>query len=347
MEYAKISSKYYCGIDLHSRSMYVCLMDKEGNILLHRNMQNDFDHFKKIMKPYLNEMAVGVESTYNYYWLADACRDDDIPFHLGHAFYMKTIHGGKVSNDKIDSRKITDLMRSNHFPIAYPYPQIMRATRDLLRRRHYFMHIRSACLTHIHLVCHQHGFNMPQVEIKRKNDRRKLLQYFKDPDTLSSLEFDLDLIEYLNPKLSKIEWQIQARAKHHDRSAYNILISIPGVGEMLSLIILYEVHDINRFETRQKFSSYCRLVKCRHESVGKYKKGGNPKIGNPYLKWAIGEIIIHASHTSKLINKYYQKLQTKYGKKRAKSIISHKFGIAIYYMLKNKQVFDEVRFIQM
>ena len=137
MDYAKINSNYYCGIDLHSKSMYVCLMDREGNILIHKNMRNDFDHFKKIMKPYLNEMAVGVESTYNYYWLADACREDNIPFHLGHAFYMKCIHGGKVSNDKIDLKKITDLMRSNHFPVAYPYPKKMRSTRDLLRRRHY------------------------------------------------------------------------------------------------------------------------------------------------------------------------------------------------------------------
>ena len=196
-------------------------------------------------------------------------------------------------------------------------------------------------------MCHQHGYNIPKVEIKRKHDRRKILNYFSDPDTLSSLELNLDIIEFLNEKLSKLEWQIKIRAKHHDLSSYHLLLSIPGVGEMLALTTLYETNDINRFKTRQKFSSYCRLVKCKHESAGKNKKGGNPKIGNPYLKWAIGEIIIHASHTSKLINKYYQKLQTQYGKKRAKSIISHKFGIAIYYMLKNKVVFDEVRFVNM
>ena len=106
------------------------------------------------------------------------------------------------------------------------------------------------------------------------------------------------------------------------------------------------MHNINRFESHQLFCSYARLVKCERSSAGKYSKGGNQKIGNPYLKWAIADIIIHASHKSQLIGDYYQKLQSRFGKRKAKSVISHKFGIAIYYMLKNKQVFDEKRFVQ-
>ena len=142
------------------------------------------------------------------------------------------------------------------------------------------------------------------------------------------------------------EQQIRAQAKCHDRASLNILLSVPGIGDIFSLIILYEVHDIKRFESHQKFCSYCRLVKCERSSAGKHTKGGNQKIGNPYLKWAIADIIIHASHKSQLISDYYQKLQSRFGKRKAKSVISHKFGIAIYYMLKNKQVFDEQRFVQ-
>jgi hypothetical protein len=56
---------------------------------------------------------------------------------LGHALYMKAIHGGKTKNDKIDSYKIASLMRGGNFPVAYSYPAEMRATRELLRRRMY------------------------------------------------------------------------------------------------------------------------------------------------------------------------------------------------------------------
>jgi len=129
MRYAQINAQYYCGIDLHARTMYVCVMDKKGNILLHRNMDNNFNEFKKYLEPFLPDVAVGVESICYYYWLADACKKENIDFYLGHAFYMKAINGGKVKNDRVDSRTIADLLRANLFPLAYPYPEKMRNKR--------------------------------------------------------------------------------------------------------------------------------------------------------------------------------------------------------------------------
>ncbi len=346
MRYAQINSKYVCGIDLHAREMYACVMNEKGEILFHCNMRTDFDQFKKKMTPFLSNMAVGVESTYMYYWLADACREENIPFFLGHAFYMKTIHGGKTKTDRLDCRKIADLMRTNYYPLAYAYPKEMRGTRDLLRRRHRHSRLRAECYRHIQSLFHQQGLSVNPKDIKNLNSRRQLVKSNLDQDILSNAQADLDMIDFLNPVIKQLEQQIRTQAKCHDRASLNILLSVPGIGDIFSLIILYEIHDINRFEWHQKFCSYARLVKCERSSAGKHTKGGNQKIGNPYLKWAIADIIIHASHKSQMIGDYYQKLQSCFGKRKAKSIISHKFGIAIYYMLKNKEVFDENRFVQ-
>jgi transposase len=84
-----------------------------------------------------------------WYWLADLCSQEHIPFVLGHALYMKAIHGGKTKNDRIDSRKIAGLLRSGMIPQAYVYPAEMRTTRDLLRRRNYIMRKRADLLAHI------------------------------------------------------------------------------------------------------------------------------------------------------------------------------------------------------
>jgi transposase len=154
------------------------------------------------------------------------------------------------------------------------------------------------------------------------------------------------MIDFLDPIIKQLEQRIRAQAKCYDRASLNILMVVPGIGDIFSLIILYEVHNINRFQSHQYFCSHARLVKCERSSAGKLMKGGNQKIGNPYLKWAIADIIIHVSHKSQLIGEEYQKLQSRFGKRKAKSIISHKFGMTIYYMLKNKQVFDEQRSVQ-
>jgi transposase len=347
MRFAKVESKYYCGIDLHSRSMYISVMDKEGEILFHRNMPNDFDIFKNYVERFRPEMAVGVESSCYYYWLADACKEADIPFYLGHAYYMKAINGGKVKNDRVDSRKIADLLRCNLFPLAYDYPKNMRPTRDLLRRRHFFMWRRASTYSHLQVICTQHGIiDLEPKIVKDKQRRNQLLKLFDDKELQMMISLDLMFIEFLDPVIAQLERHIKQKAKHHNHLDYQLLRSIPGVGEILSLIILYETHNIKRFKTVQRYSSYCGVVKCERSSGGKTIGAKNTKIRNPYLKWAFGEVILKAQVTEPKISKLYERLKSKYGLGRAKSIIAHRFAVATYFMLKNKQAFDVERFVQ-
>ena len=135
MRYAKINADYFCGIDLHARTMYVCVMSKMGALVFQRNMKNDFKLLLQVLETHLSNIAIGVESTFNWYWLADGCHKAGIPFYLGHALYMKAIHGGKKKNDRIDSRMLAELMRCNLFPVAYAYPQEMRATAVVMLAR--------------------------------------------------------------------------------------------------------------------------------------------------------------------------------------------------------------------
>jgi transposase len=348
MDYAQIDSTYYCGIDLHARSMYVCIMDRSGNILFHREMRNEFSLLLAALEPYRPQVAIGVESTFNWYWLADGCRSAGIPFYLGHALYMKAVHGGKKKNDRIDSKVITDLLRGNLFPLAYPYPQQMRATRDLLRRRHRYVALRAEAYTHIQNTFSQHAvLDLAATEVKKKSTRRTIPQRLPHPDLSLTVDCDLEVIDTLDALISQLEKHIWQQAKDHDRNALEILTSTPGVGEILALTILYEIHTIRRFPSPQCLASYARLVKVERTSDGKpvAQGHGNNKIGNPHLKWAFGEILLHAQRPSEPIRKTYERLQTKHGPGKAKSILAHKFAIAIYYLLKNGQVFEEHRFV--
>jgi transposase len=347
MEFLTIIAKYYCGIDLHGRSMYVTVMDEKGTIHFRRNMPNNFEIFLGYMQPFLEDLAIGVESTYNWYWLSDGCLKHQIRFYLGHAAYMKAIRGNKHKNDRIDSKTVADMMRTNSFPPAYPYPEQMRATRDLLRRRGYYVSLRAGANIHIQSIFSQEAvLDVSGWDIKSKKMRGTLSQRIGNEDLSLSIESDLELMEATDQIINKLEKRILQQAKHHDRKALEILQSIIGVGEILALTTLYEIHKIERFKTVQKFSSYCRVIKCERSSGGKITDSGNSKIGNPYLKWATGQIINKAQTQSPAIAKYFEKLKTKHGPRKARGIMSHKFAVAIYYMLKNGQVFDEAKFLQ-
>ena len=127
-----------------------------------------------------------------------------------------------------------------------------------------------------------------------------------------------------------------------------MLKTIPGVGRILALTILYEVGDIQRFESVQKFASYARLVKCKAESAGKvYGTQGN-KIGNAHLKWAFSfsEASVLFIRNSDKAKRYVEKLQKRMNKPKALSALAHKSGRAAYFMLKHRRVFDEQRFLK-
>ncbi|PYJ80832.1 MAG: hypothetical protein DME22_23020 [Verrucomicrobia bacterium] len=114
MKYYTSTTEFNCGIDLHARQMYVCVMDRQGNKRVHTNVKdNDFKFFLKLIEPYKHDLTVCCECMFGWYWLADACQAAGLTFVLAHALYVKAIHGGKNKNDRIDSEKLTHLLRSN------------------------------------------------------------------------------------------------------------------------------------------------------------------------------------------------------------------------------------------
>jgi transposase len=159
------------------------------------------------------------------------------------------------------------------------------------------------------------------------------------------INLDMAVLECYHRELSKTEWYLEQQAKQFQPVYLSLLKTIPGIGRILALTILYEIGDINRFETVQRFASYCRLVKCKAESAGKsYGTQGN-KIGNGHLKWAFSEAAVLYLRANPKAQRYLQRLQKRMSKAKALSALAHKIGRATFFMLKNKTVFDEQRFL--
>lgn len=288
---------------------------------------------------------MAVECMFTWYWIADLCVQENIPFVLGHALYMKAIHGGKAKNDKIDSHKIGALLRGGMIPMAYVYPAKMRATRDLLRRRNHLVRKRAELYAHIQNTRSQYNLSDFMGRIAKPQNREGIVERFEDHSVQRMIDADLAVIEAYDPIIAKMERDIIRMADQHDPVAYSLLKSIPGIGKILGLVILYEIEDINRFPTVQDFVSYSRLVKCSKESNGKKYGTSGKKIGNAHLKWAFSEAAALFLKGNEPGKKYLDRLANKHSKGKALSILAHKIGRAVYFMLKNKKPFDQDKFL--
>jgi transposase len=337
--------KYYCGIDLHAKNLYVCIVDQQAKILVHKNIPAHPDYLLPLIKPYLSDLALAVECMFTWYWVSDFCLTYNVTFVLGHALYMKAIHGSKTKNDKIDSQKIAMLLRGGLIPMAYVYPQKMRATRDLLRRRMYFMYKRSELLSHIQNTRSQYLVEDFDGPLARKRHRHNVIEKFQEQAVAKTIETDLKLLNHYDSVINDVENYLQRSVKEHDYNTFYLLRSIYGVGKILALVMLYEIHDIRRFERVQHFTSYTRLVKPQKESAGKVKGGSNKKMGNAYLKWAFSEAVLLLIREREEVKQLHMTLKNKHGKKVALAILAHKLGRAVYYMLTQKKVFDVDKYV--
>jgi transposase len=221
----------------------------------------------------------------------------------------------------------------------------MRPTRDLLRRRLFFARKRGELLAHIQNTNTQ--YNLPPLEDRpdKTKDRGAVIEHFEDNTLQMTVAVDVTLLDSYDHVIRELELYLIHEVRQHHNRDFFLLRSIPGIGEILSLTLVYEIHDIGRFPRVQDFLSYARLVKGRHESDGKTKKLTGGKMGNVHLKWAFSEAAALFLRANPAGQKYFARLEKKHGKGKALSILAAKLGRAVYYMLLRSRPFELQRFV--
>ncbi|MCI0684590.1 MAG: hypothetical protein L0Y71_20975 [Gemmataceae bacterium] len=85
--------QFYCGIDLHARTLYLCVLDQAGKKVLHKDVPSEPAALLEALAPYRQGLVIAAECMFAWYWVADLCAREQLTFVLGHALYMKSIYG--------------------------------------------------------------------------------------------------------------------------------------------------------------------------------------------------------------------------------------------------------------
>jgi transposase len=225
-------------------------------------------------------------------------------------------------------------------PQASGDPAERRATRDLLRRRMAFTRKRAELLGHIQNT--NSPDNLPEIgkKLAYKANRTGVAARVPDPAVQKSLEVALALIDSYDHLLGDLELHLVKAAKQHDAQTVYLLQTVPGIGKILSLVRLYEIHAIARFPSVQDFVSYGRLVTWAKDSAGKRDGTAGTKIGHAYLKCAFSEAAVLFLRDNPAGQKYLARLEKKHSQGKALTVLAPKLARAVYHMLKRGVVFD-------
>ena len=331
----------YSGLDLHSRNTYIGILDTDFKRVFKKSVPNNLDLILETLEPFKNQLkGLVVESTYNWYWLVDGLMDAGYGrVHLANPSAIRQYEGLKHSDDKHDAFFLAQLLILGILPQGYIYPKQDRPVRDLARKRMFLVKHKTA-----HILSLQSLIARCCAKKVSSNEMRHLtlddLQLWLEEEHLVlSAQANLDSIRFLTQQIKKIEKTITKRIKLND--AFQNLLTVPGIGNILAMTIMLEVGDISRFAKVGNFASYCRCVPSQRLSDGKSKGHGNRKNGNRYLSWAFVEAAHLTRRHCQQFRRYYNRKVAQANTSLATKALSNKLARICYYIMRDKVPFRE------
>ena len=331
--------KLYGAIDLHSTNNITVLIDEQDEIVYQKRLPNDLPLILQQLSPYASAIqGIVVESTYNWYWLVDGLMEKEHIVHLANTAAIQQYEGLKYTDDHSDARWLAHMLRLGVLPVGHIYPRAERAVRDLLRKRGQLVRQKTANLLSIqNLITRNTGSSMSANCIKQLS-AEEVEGLLADGDVARAVKANLSVMRCLQTEIATLEKAVKDRVKL--RPAFQYLLSVSGIGEILALTIMLETGDIRRFPAVGNFASYCRCVGSEKLSNGKRKGSGNTKNGNKYLSWAFVEAANFAVRFNPLIRSFYQRKKAKAHRVVAIKAVAHKLARACYHIMRDEVPFD-------
>ena len=333
-----MSKELYAGVDLHSNNGVYHIVNSDGIQVWHRRLSNSPEHVLASLMPYRDELVcVAIESTYNWYWLADCLQENGFTVELANPAAMHQYSGLKNTNDDSDAAFVAELRRLNILPQGWICPPAQRAVRDLLRRRLLLVNGRTQQFLSLQsMLVRQTGmrYSGAALDALSAEELKELLRY-AELDLVARKQ--LELIAAFSAAIGELEAAALERCR--PRWEYTLLISAPGIGKILAMTIMQEIGDISRFPSPGDLSSYVRAVKASRNSNNKQKGKNNVRNGNRYLGWAFIEAVNHAIRCCVPARVWYEKKVSKSLPVVGRKALASKWSKAVWYMLTEKKPF--------
>lgn len=330
----------YCGVDLHSNNAVYVVTDQTDKIVFKKRIPNQLPVVVSALEPFKNKLVtVAVESTYNWYWLVDGLMEQGFPVVLANPAAIDQYDGIKDVNDLTDATFLAHLARLGILPTGYIYPKEERPVRDLLRRRTLLVRQRTATVLSLqNMFMRQAAMNMNWRKIRKLTKAQRVTVLGDNEFLLLVTESQIELIEAFNKKIIQFEKKVLEHAEL--KPEFELLLTIPGVGQILALTIMLETGTVDRFKKVGDFTSYCRCVRAKKESNRKSKGSNNSKNGNPHLAWAFVEVVHHAIRTCPQAKKFYDRKKSKRNGALATKALGAKWSKGAYYVMRRQEPFD-------
>jgi transposase len=325
----------FAGVDYHKKFSVATVGDQNGNIVkLGVRLANDKESIRRFFADYAG-IQVAVESCRGYEWFVDYLKELGLIVHLANPLQTKLISQSRAKTDKVDSKTLMQLLAIGFLPTCYQPTPEERRLRERLRWRASAVRSTTTMKIRIHALLDKEnlGLGIERVfstkgrqflsQVPLTETRRQLLNQH-----LLALEFHESLVS------SEDAWVKQAVKESHGAQ---LLMTIPGIGELTALVLVAELGDITRFKTSGQVASYVGLTPKVKASADHYRLGGISKQGSSMVRWMLCQAAWMAIRCSYEFLGHYNSVLKRCGKQAAITSVSRKLVQVAFRVLRDQQ----------
>ena len=339
--------EYYIGCDAHKKYSVFSGLSEAGEIIPPKRVEHERQKYRSFLGTLPTGSRIAIESVGNWYWMIDEMeKAGHVPF-LVHAGKAKLMMGQINKTDKLDASGLAILTRNGTLPAVWIPPGELRDQRELPRMRMSMSQVRTKFKNRIHSTFAKYGITFDEVSDLFGGKGRKMMEKCIEelpPETKNAVYEQLWLLDQVEQSIKKAEKRIKQVIKiDHNMQ---LLLTLPGVGPILAIVIALEIGNVDRFPAGERLSSYAGKVPRVNSSGGKTYYGRVRPDVNRYLKWAFTEaanaIVLQQHRLGDCHSlRLYWRIRKHKGHAKAVTAVGRHLAEAAYWMLKNNEPYRE------
>jgi transposase len=319
---------FYCGLDVHKETTYATLLDKDGEIVTQKRMNNE--EIPGFLEPLRIEKVAMEASTYiipMYRKLVG----EGYEVTVSHPKKTRYIAEARIKSDRVDSKVLAELLRLNSLPESYIPPPDVAGLRERVRRRAFLVRQRSKLKVKIRDVLAYEGVKPPEGH---GLFTRKGVEWLGGLG-LEPVDCYLRLMAPLSEEILLLSKELRGRAG--EDPDVRLLMTVPGVGYYIALLVKAEIGDVARFSSGDHLASYAGLVPSTRSSGGVERHGRITREGSRWLRWAMVEAaMVHLRYDTP-VTRFYHRVAERRGRKPALVAAARKLVTVCYSVLVNRR----------
>lgn len=331
---------YHLGIDLHKKTSYWTLMDNDQQLLYQKNMPTSQEGILCALREIKIEPALiqaAVEPVSQWAWYGDILKEHGMTVRLANPYKTKLIAATKLKHDKVDSKILANLLRSDFLPESYYAPKEIRELRELARWRLFLTRLRTRLKNRIHQVMAKQGISSPWSDPFGKQGRQFWMSQNLSFELRKEADHLIGFIDQLDLSIAERDKDFKERLTNYPEA--KILMSIPGIGPVTTITMLSEIGDLARFNTPEKLTGFAGLNPASYSSGESTRLGRITRHGSEHLRTVLVEAAHRVRPTWGQLYEFFSRIRDKKGSKIASVALARKLLVLSWHLMRKKEMF--------